>query len=571
MSYHRLLAITLCLALGACAGKPSTTSTAAGKPATTASLSQMNAEFLYLSAQDAMRHGQPELAIQFLEALVRKNPEARTPRLQLAELLLHSNRADRAIPHIDAVIGDGDPASVSTPEAAQPYILRARALAITGHGDEALDTLTTLLAGQPDLLNARLLHISILASLNRLDEAHASIAAGIRTKETPELRKIQADLLIRQNRLDEAVKSLEAMQKLTPDNPTPVLLMSQIALKQNDRVRSEQLLRDYIEQRPESILVRNALGRLLVQSGRMAEAITIYKGLVHDTGGTVEALSTLGLLYYETQDYENAADQFRKALKNSSDGQSRFYLAASLEALGRTDEAKKLYGEIDKKSAAYIDAQLRLAGLELASGNVAAAERRVRSILSKSKNSADAYMLLSSIQLTQKKFRRLLDETEPALNLPQISTRLLFNRAVAFEHFKQYGDVENSLKQLLSIDPKNAEALNFLGYIYAEQGIKLDEAETLIRRALEQKSDDGYYLDSLAWVYFQRGEYDQAIATQKQAIDQIGNDPVMYEHMGDMLWKRGRKDDARNNWKKALELKHDKPELIKKKIGEGLK
>jgi len=569
MSYRRLLTITLCLVLGACAGKPATMPKA-GKPAS-ASLSQMNADFLYLSAQDAMRHGQPELAIQFLEALVQKTPEARTPRLQLAELLLRSNRADKALTHLDVIVGDGDPASVTTPDAAQPYILRARALAVSGQGDKALETLAILLAGQPDLLSARLLHISILAGLNRLDEAHASIAAGIRTKETPELRKIQTDLLIRQNRLNEAVKALKAMQKLDPDDETPVLLMSQIALKQNDRARAEQLLRDYIEQRPESILVRNALGRMLVQSGRIAEAITIYKGLVRDTGGNVEALSTLGLLYYQARDYENAADQFRKALKNSSDGQSRFYLAASLEAMGRIDEAKKFYGEIDKKSTAYIDAQLRLAGMEMASGNVAAAEKRTLAILSESKKVADAHMLLSSIRVAQKKFRQLLDESEAALELPEISPRLLFNRAIAFEHFKKYDDVESSLKQLLSIDPKNTEALNFLGYIYAEQGIRLDEAEALIRRALEQKPNDGYYLDSLAWVYFQRGDYDKAIATQEKAINQIGDDPVMYEHLGDMLWKKGRQDDARSNWKKALELKHDKPELIRQKIAEGLK
>ena len=563
------LATSFFLILGACSSLTPTTSTTEKASATT-SLSEMNEGFLYLAAQDAMRQGRQELAIQFLDALVKKNPDARMPRLQLADLLIRSNRGKQASPHIDVIIGDGKPASAKTDDEAYPFILRAKALAISEKPDEAVDLLSTLLIHQPGLLEARLLHVSLLANMNRLDEAHHSINVANRHEETAELRKIEADLLIRQNRLDDAVRVLKATQKLDMDDETPTLLLSQIAQQQKNLGRAEQVLRSYIEQRPGSIRVRNALGRLLVQSGRTQEAINIYKALVRDTGGTSESLSTLGLLYYQARDYEHAAEQFRKALAAEPEDNSRFYLAASLEAMGRQDEARKLYKEIGKESMAYVDAQLRLAGLDLATNHAAGAEKRTKAILADHPDAGDAYMLLSSIYLIQQKYQPLLDETDAAMTLQRIPSRLLFNRAVAYEHFKQYENAERSLRALLSTEPNHSEALNFLGYIFADQGINLVEAKGLIQRALEEKPGDGYYLDSLAWVYFKQGNFKKATELQRSAIEKVGDDPVMLEHLGDILWKSGVESEARASWQKALELKHDKPQLIRKKIAEGL-
>ncbi|MES0372048.1 MAG: tetratricopeptide repeat protein [Mariprofundaceae bacterium] len=567
--------IVLCLTVGitltACGGKLLEKPTTVSKAPASSSLSQMSDDFLYLASRDAIRNGQHSLAVQFLNTLVLKRPDQRLPRTQLAELLLRANRADLATPHIDILLGESTPSSATNQEESAPHILKARALAMTKEPDKALEIVSTLLSKQPDLLNARLLHVSLLISLKKVAEAHLSITEGLISGETLELRKIQSDLLIRQNRIDEAIIALEAMQKLDLSSQTPTLLLSQIALRQKNMVRAEQLLRNHIENYPGAMRIRNALARLLVQSGRSQEAITIYKGLVRDTGGTSEAVSTLGLLYYQLKDYQNAAKQFRMTLKISPNDQSRFYLAACLEALEKTEEAKLLYQKVEKKSVAYIDAQLRLAGLELFAGKLTAAKNRTKAILAEFSDAADAYMLLSSIYLNQKKYQQLLDETESALHLPRVSSRLLFNRAVAHESFKQYDEVESSLKRLLSTDPKNAEALNFLGYVFAEQGVKLVEAEALIKRALEEKPDDGYYLDSLAWVYFKNGNYQKAIETQALAIKQISDDPVMFEHMGDMLWKSKKEREARDQWEKALQLKHSDPGLIKKKIAEGLK
>jgi Flp pilus assembly protein TadD len=97
---------------------------------------------------------------------------------------------------------------------------------------------------------------------------------------------------------------------------------------------------------------------------------------------------------------------------------------------------------------------------------------------------------------------------------------------------------------VLELNPDNGPALNFLGYTLAERGENLDEAEKLIRRALEIHPNDGFFVDSLGWVYYQRGEYPAAVRELERASKLAGSDPVISEHLADAYVKVGRMEDA---------------------------
>ena len=102
------------------------------------------------------------------------------------------------------------------------------------------------------------------------------------------------------------------------------------------------------------------------------------------------------------------------------------------------------------------------------------------------------------------------------------------------------------------INPSNAPALNYLGYTYAESGAQLDEAEKLIKRALVIEPDDGFYVDSLGWVYYQQGNYSRAVAELERAVNLTGNDPTITEHLGDAYRKLGKVREARHQYEDAL-------------------
>jgi predicted Zn-dependent protease len=523
--------------------------------------------FLYLAAQNALKEGQPALAVQMLEALVAKDKSAIDPHLQLVQLLLQYNQLDKASEHIKQL---ATIASLDPEQAQQLDILQIRLAYGQGNPDIALNMLKSYLSRHPEDIQALELNVRILAEQKRLTEAIGIIKKAIHIQDTPQLRLMQAQLLLQQQQTQGAKLALQRMREMDPDDDTAVLMLSNIAVKESHPDEAEELLRDFRAGHPEALRVSNALGRLMVQQNRLVEAITIYRDLDSRTGGEPSVLQALGLLYYQHNDFSKSVATFRKLISLQPSDEASYYLAASLEAMKKYPQARKIYAKISKDAPIYTETQLRLAGLDIMDSKPEKAVTRLKLVIRQHPEQLVAYTMLSSIRIAQKEYRKALDETATTLAFRKLPPQLLFNRAVALEHFKKYADVEITLKRVLEHDSRHTDSLNFLAYTYAIQGIHLDEAEKLIGRALAQKPDDGYYLDSLAWIQYKKGQIKLAIATQKRALELVGDDPVMREHMGDMLWKNEQQDEARNEWQRAIKLKHENPAMLRKKITQGL-
>ncbi len=575
----RIWMLTLLLALVACQKHASEPPHEGIKPAQSSAgasqqeqarhmpIGQMSPSFLYLASQKALKEGNHRLAIELLTALVKQDPEAVDPHFQLIRLLLAAGHFDQAGAHIDQLlkVNNLTPAQIK-----QLQLSRARLFQARGQNDQALALLDQFLRQHPDDIAGRDLQARLLSSLERYDQALAAIAAAIRIRERPEFRLLQAQLFLKRNDLADARVSLARMQKLKPESEEPVLLLSELAVREKNIKQAETLLRDYFAVHPESLRTRLALAKLLVGQNRLFDAILIYRDLVTRSGNNPEVLQQLGMLYFRHQDYGESEQVFRSLLKTRGDDISRFYLAASLEAQKKNDQAEKLYEQIDAGSQLAVEAQLRLAAIDVGKDDSAGAVRRLQSILKQKPEHLDAHLLLSTIRLNNREYRQLIDESNALMARSPLPAQLLFNRAVAFDHFKQYDQSEEILNRIIKRHPDHAEALNFLAYTYAVQGKQLKLARVLIDRALTQKPDDGYYLDSLAWIYFKSGDYARAVAPQEKALKQIPDDPVMREHYGDIMWKNGKPDIARAAWRKAIELKSERSKEIKRKIRDGL-
>ena len=529
-------------------------------------MEQMEPQFLYLAAQNALKDGNRELASQLLSALVIKDPDSIVPHIQLAELLLQLGRAEEAEKQIALLLKK--PLQKSDHE--KLLLTQARLSVSQNQQKRALELLDELFKENPVNLPGRELQALILSDQKRLAEALAAIDEAILIEELAEFRLLQAQLLLKKNEKKAAEVALQRVRKLVPDNDTAVLMQSSIALQENDRAKAEAVLRDFLNAHPNALRVGHSLGKLMVQDNRIAEAIIVYRDIASRAGDNPEILKTLGMLYFRYKEFEKSEETFRKLLNIQPDDYNRYFLAASLEALKRPDKAKELYESIDPKGTMGDDAQIRLAGMDFREGNLRKALSLLNHILKSKPKHTEAQLIRSAIRLANGQYKLLLKETEVMLSMDNLHPQLLFNRAVAFDHLKDYGQLETVLTQLLKANPEHSEAMNFLGYSYATQGVHLDKAELLINQALSLKPDDGYYLDSLAWVYYQRSKYSKALEIQKKAITQIDDDPVMYEHLGDILWKTGDFPAARNAWKKSIELKADRPEKLRAKITNGL-
>ena len=132
------------------------------------------------------------------------------------------------------------------------------------------------------------------------------------------------------------------------------------------------------------------------------------------------------------------------------------------------------------------------------------------------------------------------------------------------EQGKRYEAIE-AFKTALKYNSEYPDALNSLGYLYAEELINLEEAEAMIKKALIYEPNNGAYIDSLGWVYFKQGRYEEAIQELEQAV-QFLSDPVIYEHLGDAYLTQDNIIKARENWKKSLEIDSEDNPRVKEKL-----
>jgi tetratricopeptide (TPR) repeat protein len=180
----------------------------------------------------------------------------------------------------------------------------------------------------------------------------------------------------------------------------------------------------------------------------------------------------------------------------------------------------------------------------------------------------DLYLMLASVFENKKAYEKALEVLDQGLKQDQKNVELIFRQGVVLDKMGEKTRSLDRMSKIIEINPNHADALNYIGYTYAEQGIRLDEAMSLIEKALRIKPDSGYIIDSLGWVYFQKGMYDEALKYLEQAASHVPNDPTIMEHLGDAYFKKGMYKKSLEMYEKALTLNHPQGEKLKEKMEE---
>jgi tetratricopeptide (TPR) repeat protein len=181
--------------------------------------------------------------------------------------------------------------------------------------------------------------------------------------------------------------------------------------------------------------------------------------------------------------------------------------------------------------------------------------KEVRGMLKGNNEDREVYITLAQMNT---RLRRWNDAEEALKKAEDLSTKpddkeyVLFLRASSYERQKRYDDAEAEFRKVLASDPQNTMTLNYLGYMLADRGIKLDEALQLIKKALELDPSNGAYLDSAGWAYFRLGKYEQAEENLVKASQRMSSDPTVQDHLGDLYQKTGRLKQAVTHWERAL-------------------
>ncbi len=335
---------------------------------------------------------------------------------------------------------------------------------------------------------------------------------------------------------DEALKVYEAFDKVLPQHPLITEAMDEI--KDGDKLSP-------LVESPQAgaAEVLFGLGTSLGRQGGEDLALAYLQLATYLAPTHPLALMSLADLYEQIKKPHLAIKVYQRVPANSPlKRNADIQLATNLDALDRTEEGKKL---LDK-------------------------------LIAERKNDLEAIMALGNILRVRKQFAECADaytKGVETLQNPQKPNWLIFYfRGICYERSKQWASAESDFKRALELFPDQAHVLNYLGYSWIDQGVNLDDGMRMIRRAVEQRPDDGYIVDSLGWAYYRIHNYEEAVKQLERAVELKPEDPTINDHLGDAYWKVGRTLEAAFQWAHARDLKPEPDDLKKivEKIRTGL-
>ncbi len=242
-------------------------------------------------------------------------------------------------------------------------------------------------------------------------------------------------------------------------------------------------------------------------------------------------------------------------------------LADLYETMKKPAQAIKIYERVPEDSPLRRNAEIQLAQNLDALDRTDEAKSHLQKLIAENPKDLEAIMALGNILRGRKQFAEcadVYDKGVASIEKPERPNWVIFYfRGICYERSKQWDKAEADLKKALDLYPDQPHVLNYLGYSWIDQGVNLAEGMRMIKRAVEQRPDDGYIVDSLGWAYFRIADYAEAVRHLERAVELKPEDPTINDHLGDAYWKTGRELEARFQWSHARDLKPEPEDLAK--------
>ena len=498
--------------------------------------------------------GRIEAAVAELEAFRRDSPENRSLAFELAAAYEQAGRKDQAA----ALYGELSAGAASADGAAVPAALKLADLHLgEGRPLEALQALAAAMTGRRNESALLVRGAQIIDALDDPDAVYQEAKGFLHGEAEPFGTFVLVGMLAeRLKKTDDAIG----------------------------------LYTNAIAREPRAAIAYSRKADLLIQQNRLDDALAVYRDALQAGLALPIFYRKMGMILDRLGRPEDAVEQYRLARQGDpNDKPTRYFLAAALARLGRLDEAEAEFRALLERFPTEVRALCQLAAVALAQGDAAKAETAVNQALALDPKGPAPRTLLAEVRYRQKRFpdaeriaRTLLAEQPDAHDV-----RLLLAHALAAQGrfpdaaaevramlaaepenidwryllaglYSEMADpdaAEKELAKILNVRPDYAPANNDLGYMWANRGVNLNRAEKMIRLALQSDPKSAAYMDSLGWVFYKRGSFEDALKMLQAAADAAPElDPVIWDHLGDAYWRLSRSEDAADAWQKAAKI-----------------
>ncbi|MGC9952066.1 MAG: tetratricopeptide repeat protein [Bryobacteraceae bacterium] len=386
--------------------------------------------------------------------------------------------------------------------------------------------------------------------------------------ENSRLKRALAYNLLNSNGLDEALKYYQEFAGDDPHDTDALLNMARIYGRKGDYAKARETLDKAKASDPENLDVRYDEVNLLDKEGQTDKAIEALKALLKDTekksysesekAVRLRLVESLGELYHSANQNQAAIDAFRQMADLDPDSGARA-AAEIVDTYRLAKDFKNARAEADAALKKYPDDRMLKQVSASVLGDMGKVDQGVAELRRLLDGEHDRETQLSIAQLYERAKRyedmaKPLDAAEKLSETKPEKEAIYFMRGAMYERMKKFDASEAEFRKVLELDPDSAGALNYLGYMFADRGVRLDEAQKMISRALELDPENGAYLDSLGWVYYRQNRLDDAEHALVHALAKngIGQDPTVHDHLGDVYLKLGKTKDAITQWQASL-------------------
>jgi len=525
-------------------------------------------------------------AEQFKE-VVRLDPADTESALWLARLYRLQNRHDQAEEVLRGILKN-DPDNEAGVEQLTQLLLDQ------GKSSEAVTLLenVTSKTSSPTLLDLLGDAYTQTKDLARAEAAYRK-AAEFDPSEVSHQRGLGQTLLA-EEKYPEALKVYQRLADLMPDDSDVYLRIAQIYRELHQLDKAEETLTKARQYLPGSLDVMYQEAMLYQAQGRNDDAIRVLSEAVTSVKNQAEGMPTrrrslavlyqqLGQLYRTTENFQAAVFTYQELghLGEEEDRRARLLLMETYRTAKELPKALQAGKEALAKYSTDNSIKSSYALLLGEAGKTDDALALLKPQLKGTDADREVYLNIAQIYERARRYKEAEQEARTAEALPGVprdNEMTWFLLGAIYERQKLYDRAEVEFKKVLGVDPQNAAALNYYGYMLGDLGSRLDEAEAMVKKALLEDAFNGAYLDSLGWIYYKQGKYAEAEETLRKAVQRESHDPTIHSHLGDVYAKLGRPEMAAMQWEKSLEewkrvlpadVENDKIAEVEKKVNQS--
>lgn len=508
-------------------------------------------------------------AIAQFEKIVSLEPRNVDDHMVLGQLYTVNHQADKAEAQFKT-------AQAIEPDSEDVVLNLVRVYAESGNIKEAAQVIQNV----PEDNRTPKMEFALGAAYQQMKDPKNAIAAYRRaaTMDPDDLRTEDAlaQALLTNNQLDEALQEFKKLAASDPEEPAPLVHISEIQRRQgkyDDALATIRKARTLDSSNLEAGYDEAMLYDIL---GRFDESVKVYQQMVdlktHANGAyTADEkqqrgffLQKLGSVYEEQNRTSDAVATYQKMIDMGGDNAIRGYegLAEVYQGAHQPEQAIEAVQKGVAANPKSTELKLVLAGLLADQGGAKNDQAQIdqaftmaKGLLKNTPDDLNVWEATAQMNIRLHRWKDAdddLNKAEPLATKKDDKIYFLFLRGEWSDRQKHLDTAERYFRQALALDPGNAMTLNYLGYMLADKGVQLPEALKLIQKAVNQQPMNGAYLDSLGWVYYKLGEYDLAEDNLRSAVARDQTDPTVHMHLGDLYEKTGRIRLAAAQWQLSL-------------------